>query len=157
MTSFQQQEGFNFVEVIISVVISSIALIGLAGLHVSSINTSTVAHAKLHAIQMMSEMADQMRANVEAAKQGAFNIEAASASRLKTFSEMGVVPEDTAPAIEKIKYYWFQNLDSLLPNVTSAISCDATGECVLKVKYANMDRNRLATDTDLEQVLAIQL
>lgn len=152
-----QQYGFNLVEVLISIVISAVALVGLAGLHISSINTATVAHAQLHAVQMLSEMADQLYSNTNAAKQGAFDIDPLSAGQLKKFSDMGDAPADNASNISKLKYYWFQNLNTLLPEAKSAIKCTATGKCVLKIEYSNMDRKRLASQTGLEQVLSIQL
>jgi type IV pilus assembly protein PilV len=151
------QCGFNLIEVIVSVVISALALIGLAGLHISSVNTTTVAYAQLHAVHMMSEMVDQMRSNVDAAKQGAFDIDAVAGGNLKAFSDMGSVPDNSASTIENIKYYWFQNLDGVLPDAKSAINCTTTGKCVLKVEYSNVDKNRLASQATLEQVLSVQL
>lgn len=155
--SYNQQHGFNLVEVVISIVISTIALLGLAGLHISSINTANVAHAQLHAMQMLSEMANQLYSNSDAAKQGAFDIDTLAQGQLKKFSDMGDAPADNAPTITKLKYYWFQNLNELLPDAKSAIKCTTTGKCVLKIEYINMDRKRLAEQTELEQVLSIQL
>lgn len=152
-----QQHGFNLIEVIVSVLISAVALVGLAGLHISSMNTTTVARAQLHAIQMLSEMVDQMRSNVNAAKQGEFDIDVISAGHLKAFSDIGAAPANNASTIESMKYYWFQNLDGLLPGAKSAINCTSTGKCVLKIEYSNMDKKRLASQAALEQVISIQL
>jgi len=157
MSCLPKQRGFNLIEVTVSVVISAIALVGLAGLHISSLNTSAVANAQLYAIQMMAEMVDQMHSNVDAAKQGAFDIETTAIGNLKAFSDIGSAPDNNALVTEKIKYYWFQNLDELLPGAKSAIQCSAAGKCVLKIEYSNIDRKRLASQATLAQVLSIQL
>ena len=151
------QQGFNLIEVLVSIVISATALMGLAGLQISSVNTSNVAYAHLQSMQLISEMADQMYSNTEAAKNGEFDIDPSSEGYLKAFADMGSTPSDSASEIEKIKYYWFQNLDEALPGAKSAIKCTATGKCALKVEYTNVDRAANSTQATLEQIISVQL
>lgn len=64
----QHQTGAGMVEVLIALVISAFALLGLAGLQVSSMRYQKGANFRALSTQYAAEMADRIRANLEGAR-----------------------------------------------------------------------------------------
>lgn len=64
----QYQTGAGMMEVLIALVISAFALLGLAGLQVSSLRYQKGANFRALATQYSAEMADRIRANLEGAR-----------------------------------------------------------------------------------------
>lgn len=65
----ERQSGFTLVEVLISVFVLSIGIIGTAGMQLSALRTSQQTAFQATAIQLASEIADKMRTNI-----GYFNL-----------------------------------------------------------------------------------
>lgn len=65
---FKQQHGAGMVEVLIAIVISAFALLGLASLQVSALRYQKVANYHSLASQFSAEMADRVRANLAGAR-----------------------------------------------------------------------------------------
>ena len=61
------------IEVLISIVIASLALLGLAGLQISSLRYQKIAHFRTLATQHGVDMADRVRANIVGAKGGFYD------------------------------------------------------------------------------------
>lgn len=66
--------GFTLLEVLISIVILSIGLLGLAGLQATSLQANQNAHYTSQANLLAYDIVDRMRANRQAARSGAYNI-----------------------------------------------------------------------------------
>lgn len=156
-TSIKCQQGFNLVEIMVSVVISAFALLGLAGLQLSSVNTTNVAYAQSQSMMVINELVDQMRSNTDAAKNGDFDIDATTEGALQSFSDLGAAPAASAPEVTKMRYYWFQNVDRTLPGAKAAVKCFNTGLCAILVQYNNVDSDKQSTETTLEQIISVQL
>ena len=58
-----QQSGFTLAEVLVSIFVLAIGIIGTAGLQLTALRTSQQTEFQTAAIQLASEMADSMRAN----------------------------------------------------------------------------------------------
>ncbi len=69
----QPQAGFTLIEVLITLVIFSIGLLGLAGLQANSMVNSHNAYVKSQATLMANDMADRMRANIAGVQANAYN------------------------------------------------------------------------------------
>ncbi|WP_025916587.1 type IV pilus modification protein PilV [Herminiimonas sp. CN] len=65
-----RQAGVGLIEVLISILIASFGLLGLAGLQVASLRYQKVAQFRSTASQYTADIADRMRANVAGAKAG---------------------------------------------------------------------------------------
>lgn len=65
-----RQAGVGLIEVLISILIASFALLGLAGLQVTSLRYQKVAQFRSVASQYTADIADRVRANVTGAKAG---------------------------------------------------------------------------------------
>jgi len=61
--SSRQQGGFSLVEVLITLVIMSIGLLGIAGLYVQSMQAGRTSTFRRHAVTLASDVADRIRAN----------------------------------------------------------------------------------------------
>jgi type IV pilus assembly protein PilV len=58
-----QQGGFSLVEVLITLVIMSIGMLGIAGLYVQSMQAGRTSMFRHHAVTLASDVADRIRAN----------------------------------------------------------------------------------------------
>lgn len=154
--SIHKQQGFNMIEVLVAVFVTAFSLLGLAALQISSVNTANFAYTQSQSMMVITELVDQMRSNVEAAKNGDFDIAPGTGGVLKSFSDIGSEPT-SGTEIEKIKYYWFENIHRTLPDAKAAVDCDSTGMCAIKVQFSNVDKDKANTQTTLEQVVSIQL
>ena len=123
-----RQQGFSLIEVLITVVVTSFGLLGIAGLQLASVNASTVASVNTQAMISIDEIVGQIRANPNAAKAGEFDI-----TPLVVFST-SLAP--TTPTVsESGVYNWFRNLNQSIPGVKAGIKYDATTDiCVVKIE-----------------------
>ncbi len=62
-TSNQQQRGFSLIEVLVTIVILSTGMLGIAALYVESLKSGQSALARTKAINLAADMADRMRVN----------------------------------------------------------------------------------------------
>jgi type IV pilus modification protein PilV len=60
------QHGFTLVEVLVTVVILAVGLLGLAGLQAVSMRNNHSAYERTQAVQLAYDMADRVRANTPA-------------------------------------------------------------------------------------------
>jgi type IV pilus assembly protein PilV len=64
--------GFSLIEILITLVVLSIGLLGLAALHAEGLRSGRSAFLRTKAVSLASDMADRMRANRPAALAGAY-------------------------------------------------------------------------------------
>lgn len=62
----RRQQGFSLVEVLITLVIMSIGMLGIAGLYVQSMQAGRTSMFRHHAVTLASDVADRIRANPRA-------------------------------------------------------------------------------------------
>lgn len=65
--AFRQPAGFSLVEAMVALVVLSVGLLGIAGLFVSSLQSSSSAILRMRAAYFAEDMADRIRANSAAA------------------------------------------------------------------------------------------
>lgn len=73
MSNKLRQQGLTMLEVLITIVIVSIGLLGIAGMLFKSINAGAVSTARSIAVMQANEMADHMRANVAGIRDGNYS------------------------------------------------------------------------------------
>jgi type IV pilus assembly protein PilV len=66
--------GFSLVEVLVSIVVLSIALLGTAGLTAASLKSNNSSYYRSQATVLADDILDRMRANVVVARGGTYNI-----------------------------------------------------------------------------------
>lgn len=73
-TKMHRQSGFTLIEILVTVVVLAIGLLGLAGLQATSLAYNSTAFQRSQATSLAYDIADRMRVNVGAAQGGAYNI-----------------------------------------------------------------------------------
>jgi len=69
----RSDSGFTMIEVLVTLIILSIGLLGLAGLQANSMTNNHNAYLKSQAIIMANDIADRMRANIVGVRDGNYN------------------------------------------------------------------------------------
>ena len=62
----RKQSGFSLVEVLIALVIMSVGMLGIAGLYVHSMQAGRTSMLRHHAVTLVGDVADRIRANPRA-------------------------------------------------------------------------------------------
>ncbi|QBQ56270.1 type IV pilus modification protein PilV [Nitrosococcus wardiae] len=107
-------KGYSLLEVLISVVILSIGLLGLAGLQATGLRNNHSAYLRSQATLLAYDIFDRMRANRTAALNGSYNlaIDATPATPPKDCTAVNCVATELA-AYDLND--WIQNLTTALP------------------------------------------
>lgn len=66
--------GFTLIEILVTVIVLSVGLLGLAGLQAASLKFNSTAYQRSQATSLAYDIADRMRANVVAARGGNYDI-----------------------------------------------------------------------------------
>lgn len=72
LETMNKQKGITFLEVLISVVVLSIGLLGIAGLQTISLKSTSMAHERAMAVILTETLFEVMRVNGAAARAGGF-------------------------------------------------------------------------------------
>lgn len=73
MRTGHAQTGFTLVEVLVALVILSVGLLGLAGLHLNGLRNNESAYLRSQATLQAYDMVDRMRANLAGLEAGGYN------------------------------------------------------------------------------------
>lgn len=118
-----RQHGFTLLEVLISVLVFSIGLLGVAGLMVLSVRTNHSAYLRTQASFLADSMADRMRTNLGYVDQynGTYDsdTDTSGAASCKTAA---CAPTQLAAYDRAV---WAQQLQEHLPAAEAVIDCDA--------------------------------
>jgi type IV pilus assembly protein PilV len=118
------QRGVGLIEVLIAVLVLSIGLLGIAGLQARALKNNLSAFERSQAVTLTYLMLDAMRANVDAARGGAYNL-----------SQTCTVPTGGSTLISRDHAVWLQALKDTLGNHASTcgrINCVAA-TCTVQV------------------------
>ena len=104
-----RQTGFTMIEVLVSIVVLSFGMLGLAGLQLNALKNSRGAALRTLAIQHTYDMADRMRSNLGAVGTGNYSTAAVSAGTQKAacLTTAGCTPAEMAA---HDIYEWQRNL-----------------------------------------------
>ena len=75
----QKQKGVTLLEVLISVLVLAIGILGVAGLQSVSLRSTNTAHERASAVVLTETLFEVMRVNAAGARNGAFNMDCNSA------------------------------------------------------------------------------
>ncbi|WP_455366420.1 type IV pilus modification protein PilV [Kaarinaea lacus] len=149
-----RQQGFTIIEVLISVLVISIGLLGMAGLQTTGIQQSHNSYLKTQASMLAYDMADRMRSNLQGVAAGNYN--AVDNGALDLIADEPVCAQTdacTASEIADIDIYQWTSADdtgsiaSTLPSGHGTVSNNA-GIFTITVMW---DENRTGqTGTDCE-------
>jgi type IV pilus assembly protein PilV len=134
--------GLTLVEILITLLVASIGLLGVAGLHSFSLRNNYDALMRSHASALASEIADRMRVNRNLVYTGAAP------------SEYSIAISDAAPAVvtgssQPIRDVadWLETLADQLPNGDGRIAIDQATR-VVRIEVQWGERGDGTTDAD---------
>lgn len=127
-----QEGGFTLLEVLVTVVVISLGLLGLAGLQVVSLNNNQTAYYRSLATQQANDMMDRMRANLVGVSAGNYdNLTTTIPANPACFSA-GCSSANTTLTDH---FQWLTNTAAMLPGGAGTVRCCtqgtvAAGTCV---------------------------
>lgn len=86
----KNQSGVGLIEVLVSMVVLALCLLGMAALQAVSLRNSQSAQSRSMATIMSASITESMRANVTAAKGGDYNIDTCSSTSSGTLADTDV-------------------------------------------------------------------
>lgn len=129
-----RQRGFSMVELLVALLIVSVGLLGIAGLQAYGLQANHSAYLRSQATVLAYDALDRMRANVDAATAGSYNI------------DFGVSPSGSGSIADSDLSEWTNNIESTLPSGEGKISVDSSGFATVEVKWLD-DRQKQQNQT----------
>jgi type IV pilus assembly protein PilV len=118
----RSQGGFTLIEVLVSALILSIGLVGVAGLQALSLKNNQSAYMRSQASALAYDLADRMRTNVAGATAGFYD-PAQAATHASCSTPTGCTPQQSA---ENDLAEWNAALAENLPMGTGFVCIDST-------------------------------
>lgn len=127
--SCKSQRGFTLLEVLVTMVVLSLGLLGYAGLQMATLKNSTSAYQRSQATILAYDIIDRLRANKTQAIGGGYNIAIGAAG-----AGAGVAGQDLVD--------WKALVGNALPGGDAAINVDGTGNVLIQIQWTDKrDRN----------------
>jgi len=118
--------GFTLVEVLVAVVVLAVGLLGMAGLQVLALKGNQSSLQRSLALLLISDIAERMRANASAARNGTYKLSPANpglAPPLPTPDCRSAAACSSAQLASFDLAEWQQRLAAGLPRATARIEC----------------------------------
>ncbi len=124
--------GFTLIEVLVSLAILAVGLLGLAMLQTTGLRYNTNSYSRTQATYLAYDLAERMRANVPAFQAGNYDVSAASANTIDSISNNNyscnqnhncVCDTGTCNNAAMAQFdlgQWYYNLDMLMPGAKDA-------------------------------------
>jgi type IV pilus assembly protein PilV len=127
--------GFTLIEVLVTMVILSAGLLGIAALHTATLRNNLDSVLRSQASALAADIADRMRANRNAALGGSYNLALGDATPVVTGSPTLAQRDLNA---------WRTLLAQALPNGTGAVAL-AADVCTITVQWGERGRQGEST------------
>lgn len=124
ISNLTAQRGISLVESLVALVVMSVGMLGIASLYVTSLQTGRSALLRTHAINLVNDMADRIRANSGA--RGAYQLSGYKAGDLPTTAP-DCMKTSNCPPVDVAKWdlaSWTGSLTDYLPS--SQLKSDVT-------------------------------
>ena len=149
------ESGFTMIEVLVTLIILSIGLLGLAGLQARSMTNNHNAYLKSQATILASDMADRLRSNIVGVRAGNYNNAAGTPGNQAACLAAGC---NAATMATHDTHEWNTTLSQQLPAGQGTVTGNGT-TFVITVRWdearngANGTGCNPAVDTDLKCVI----
>jgi len=131
MTAFRRnggtQRGFSMIEVLISLVLIAVAMLGQAGLQANALRFSKSGSLRMQAVFLSNEMAERMESNKAGAIAGNYVIGSASSTVLTSATDCMAAPCSSAVLAAYDLAEWTTRVSAVLPSATWQITQTTTG------------------------------
>ncbi len=148
-TQQRNQRGFSLIEVLISVLVFGVGILGLGGLQIASLKGSNNAHYRTTATVLAMDLADRMRSNLNGVSAGHYG----EALDCSTTSASSTLCRSSACSIAQLALFDLQEVmcgsrrgtsreggvEGLLPSGSMTVTC-ATG-CITALGDARATHN----------------
>ena len=131
------QNGFTLLEVMVATFILAIGLLGIAGLHIVSLENTNGAYLRSQALMLSQDIVERMRSNPQQVAAGAFNqlnsndinttIDQSCLSATTGCSYQQLATIDIAQWAQAIKTVNQSNVKQLLPNAVATVTKNSNG------------------------------
>ncbi len=140
------QSGVGLIEVLVAVLVLSIAFLGIAALQAMSLSTNNSAMARSMATIASYSILDAMRADIASAKAGSYNVTVTPATgAVPASGATAAVPANPAAcpasgttlAAAQLSQ-WCGQLSAGLgatTNTSGTVNCDSTGNCTVTIQF----------------------
>jgi len=127
------QQGLTLIEVLITIVVLAIGLLGLAGLQTASLKNNQSSYYRSQAVMLTEDIFDRMRANRQAARTGNYNI------------AFGDAPPTGNNQAARDLSQWRNRITNQFPNGASSVAVNgATNVATVQVRW---DDQRLESES----------
>ena len=127
MMRIHHQKGVGLIEILVTLVILAIGILGLAGLQTQSLKNNEIAMQRSQAVVLTYAAFDMLRVNRTAAIAGAYN--------------MGMTctaPTNPSTLVANDQAYWINTLQTALGSTAcGSINCQTTGDCIVQVRWTD--------------------
>jgi len=112
----QSQRGVSLIEVLVSVLLFSGAILGMAAMQLNALKSNQTSSVRSHAVFLAYEMADRMRAGRGDAQAGFYNLAIGAALPCDPAD-----PDEECLPFQRDLAEWRANLAAQLPNGTGGV------------------------------------
>lgn len=140
----QAQRGATLIEVLVTLIILSVGLLGMAGLQTLSMQSNHSAYYRSQATFLAYDISERMRANRTVALSGGYSVD---------FPESSSAHAESGDRVTKDKAQWLNKLATTLPNGTGKVELNGT-LVAIKIRWDDSRgdiRARHAKETSSEQ------
>lgn len=129
-----RQNGFGLIEALIAVLVLSIGLLGLATLQAQGLRNNNSAYFRTQASIYISSMLDTMRVDLEAARNGDYDITMRSLDGDQCDTEEQITLDGSSSVADQRLHAWKASLARALPYGDGAVMCSADS-CAVAVRW----------------------
>ena len=115
-----RQHGFTLIEVLVTLVIMAIGLLGLAGMQATSLRNTESAYQRSQAAMLAYDMLDRMRTNSTGVASGAYNSIGTTAATAGTDCGSSVCSSSAMATYDDAD--WHAKIAEVLPSGTGSVS-----------------------------------
>ncbi len=137
MQSMKKNQGISLIEILVTLLVLSFGLLGLAGLQMYSLQTNNSAYMRSQATYLVMDMFDRMRLNRSKASGGDYDFNAGASlvdHAFDTDADALISGDyDAATVAQRDLYDWVNLIEDTLPGGAGSVDCTNPGNSVCRV------------------------
>lgn len=135
LSSRPRQRGMTLVEVLVTVVLISVGLLGIAALQLTSLKNNKEAHVRSQATILAGDILDRMRANARGFRAGEYVVDWDDTGTAGTLSGRDLSD-------------WQAEIDRQLPNAAGRVQRDANNIATIEIRWSERGNDAVGLAAD---------